>query len=129
MATPRERERQRVKRTRDSILWCLLAIGLSGFFYFASDREATITVLGKSEITRRISHKSSHRIPVVQTEDGLYEISPSLVFRSFGAGRINNRLREGETYRVRIAGWDIPFLSRYRNILEIIEEPQISARP
>ena len=128
MATPRERERQRVKRTRDSILWCLLAIGLSGFFYFASDREATITVLGKSEITRKVS-KSLSRIPVVQTEDGLYEISPSLVFRSFGVGKINARLREGETYRVRIAGWHLPFLSRYRNILEIIEEPQVSARP
>lgn len=52
------------------------------------------------------------------TEDGsVFQIADSWSFWHFAASDVYGQMKPGQTYRVKIAGWRVPFLSWYRNII------------
>lgn len=122
--TLREREQRRVKKQRLAVVWLLVFLGLAAFFVFSSGRQVTITVQAKDQITRR-EHRVRTRIWIVRTDDEVYEVSPSVVFMAFDADRIYRKLRVGQTYRVKLAGWRVPYFKYYPTIIELVEGPGV----
>lgn len=66
--------------------------------------------------------KDNGKYLVVDEEDNTYEITDMLFKGKFNSTDIYNRLEIGKTYKVKISGHRVRFLSMYQNINEIIEE-------
>ncbi|HHX70455.1 MAG TPA: DUF1523 family protein [Gallicola sp.] len=53
------------------------------------------------------------------TEDEVFENEDEFIRLKFNSSDVQNKLKVDSTYTVRVIGWRIPFLSTYRNIIEI----------
>ena len=56
---------------------------------------------------------------LIFTEDEVLENTDKMVFFKFNSSDFYNELEVGEEFEVRVVGWRVPFLSWYRNIIEI----------
>ena len=56
---------------------------------------------------------------MIFTENETFKNTDSLLFWKFNSSDVYGKLQKGKTYNVRVVGWRISFLSRYRNIIEI----------
>ena len=56
---------------------------------------------------------------IVFAEGEVFENTDSYLFGKFGSSNIQNQLDLGQTYEIVVAGWRVPFLSWYRNIISI----------
>jgi len=54
-------------------------------------------------------------------ETDVLEDTDSFPYRKFNSSDFYALLELGETYKLRVVGYRIPFLSRYQNIIEIID--------
>ena len=57
---------------------------------------------------------------LIYTRDEVFEVSTSYVFMKFESAERFHALKEGNSYRVVVAGWRIPLLGQYRNIIEVL---------
>lgn len=92
----------------------LIVFGGLGYMlaYASSQNHVTITVKNK-EATRE-----GYR---VFTQNEVFEVDDTLLFRRFDSSDDYNNLVEGTTYRVQVVGWRVPFFSMYRNIISYSE--------
>lgn len=95
----------------------LIPIGIK-IGQYTSNEEIEITV--KDKYIK--NGKDNGKYLVVDEEDNTYEITDMLFKGKFNSTDIYNRLEIGKTYKVKISGHRIRFLSMYQNINEIIEE-------
>ena len=65
---------------------------------------------------------------LVFTENETFENTDRLIFFKFNSSDIYGMIREGGTYKAKVAGVRIPILSWYRNIVSV-EEIDRSANP
>lgn len=82
----------------------------------------TVTVTDKSERTQVDSEgriQSSKYLVFTETET--LENTDVFVLGKFHSSDIQGRLREDSTYTLRVYGWRVPFLSMYRNIIDVSE--------
>lgn len=86
--------------------------------YMSSVKTVKITVNDKERITTGSSDNIQSKF-LVYTENEVFENTDALLFFKFNSADLQNNLKPGETYIVRVAGWRIRFLSKYRNIIEI----------
>lgn len=56
---------------------------------------------------------------LVYTDKEVFKLEDSLIFGQFNSSDIYGMLTEGKTYKFKVIGWRIPFLSMYRNIIGI----------
>jgi hypothetical protein len=57
----------------------------------------------------------------VQNSEEAFEVTDSWSFLKFNSTDVYMKLKKTGTYKVRVAGWRVNFLSWYRNIIEIEE--------
>lgn len=95
----------------------LVPIGIT-ISQYTNNEEIEITV--KDKYIK--NGKDNGKYLVVDEEDNTYEITDMLFKGKFNSTDIYNRLEIGKTYKVKISGHRIRFLSMYQNINEIIEE-------
>lgn len=98
-------------------LMALIVIGLivEPICYYQTGEFVTITVSEKEVV-----HSENSSTYLIYTEEGeVLENSDLLFYGKFNSSDFQAKLKEGETYVVKVYGWRIPFLSRYRNIAEI----------
>lgn len=95
----------------------LIPIGIA-IGQYTNNEEIEITV--KDKYIK--NGKDNGKYLVVDEEDNIYEITDMLFKGKFNSTDIYNRLEIGKTYKVKISGHRIRFLSMYQNINEIIEE-------
>lgn len=69
----------------------------------------------------RVSDRTSSRY-LVFTENETFENTDSIAFFKFNSSDIYGQINEGKIYKAKVAGVRIPFLSKYRNIIEIQEQ-------
>lgn len=100
------------------IILLLLLLLIYPLFYFSSVEIIEITINDKERITTGSGENISSRF-IVYTEDEVFENSDALWFWKFNSTDFQNKLKVGETYEVKVVGWRVPFLSWYRNIVEI----------
>jgi hypothetical protein len=101
-----------------SVLFIGLLLGHSAAFNLLTVEEITIKVTEKERIVEG-SGKSTSSKYLVFTEDEVFENTDSIWFFKFSSSDLQGQLKEGEEYKVKVCGFRIPFLSSYRNIIEI----------
>lgn len=98
-------------------LFWLVIYGLYGISYRASAEQVTITIQEKD----RISEGETSRYLVWTYEDEVFENTDSLFFWKFNSSDVYGELLPEQEYCVLAAGWRVPFLSMYRNIIRLCD--------
>lgn len=90
----------------------IVGIIYAGFYYDSADT-IDITVNAKD-----IKYKSSDAKYLVSAASGeVFEITDTYTFMRFDSSDTYFKLQSGATYRCKVAGWRVPYLSWYRNII------------
>lgn len=105
------------------ILFIIIAIFVVGYpiYYKYSSEIIEITIKDKERITTGTRENIKGKF-IIYTEKEVFENSDSWMYLKFSSSDYQNRMDIGKIYRVKVAGWRIPILSKYRNIVEIIED-------
>ena len=98
-----------------TIILFLVILVVEPICYYRTNEVITITVLEKEVI----HHKNSSTYLIYTEKGEVLENSDLLFYGKFNSSDFQSKLKEGETYKVKVLGWRIPLLSRYRNIVEI----------
>lgn len=111
----------------NSILGVLL-IAIAIFFSLAAsfnDTEYTVTVTDKERVVKISSDESNSSSKyLVFTEDAqgetiVFENTDNIFRGKFNSSTFQGRLKIGNTYRITVVGYRVPFLSMYQNIIAI----------
>ena len=84
--------------------------------YYLSSETIEITIKDKERITTGNAQNLESKFLVYTTTE-VFENTDSLLYFKFNSSDFQNNLEVGKTYKVRVAGWRIPFFSMYRNIV------------
>lgn len=84
----------------------------------SSSETVDIVVVDKDRITTGSGDSMSSKY-LIFTEAETFENTDSLTRWKFNSSDIQGQLRVGEAYQVEVYGYRIPFLSQYRNIVEV----------
>ncbi len=103
------------------VIALLLATAVYSYHYLNSEQTIQITVQDKERERKGRGNYSSSKY-IVHANDESFEVTDSILFWRWNSTDVYRDLRRGKTYRVRVVGWRKPFLSWYRNILEIETE-------
>ena len=109
---------------KDKIITAVVIVAIAGiclaiisFPYWTAD-ECTITVTDKDRVVKHRGDSVSSKY-LVFTESETFENSDCFIRWKFNSSDIYGSLRVGKTYHVKVYGWRIPFLSKYRNIVRV----------
>ena len=75
-----------------------------------------------NRLDRTSTSKGSSDMRIYTKECGVLENSDATFRGKFDSADLYGELKEGHTYRLRIAGWRIPFLSEFPNVLAVESE-------
>lgn len=95
----------------------ILAILIVPVSKYLTAENVDITITDKESINTKEKHKY-----LIYTTDEVFENTDSFLFLKWNSSDIQNKLIKDKTYTVKVAGWRIPFLSSYRNIISIKQE-------
>ena len=86
----------------------------------------TATVSGKEHVVdydegdpETGEEPSKHSYYLIYTDKEVFKIEDSLIFGQFNSSDVYGMIAEGETYKFKVFGLRIPFLSTYRNIVGV----------
>lgn len=113
--------KNKIKEIRDKIAPIIvvvviiyLSVGLVTYYEYDTQETVTITVTDKA--VKRYNKSDKY---IVYTENETFEITDNLFVLRFDSSDDYGSLKVGETYTVTVNGLRIPFLSWYRNIIEV----------
>jgi len=99
------------------IILIIIGVGVFICAEYHQSNEITITVTDKA-----IERDSDGSKYLIYTDTEVYENTDNLFYGKFRSSNLYNDLKIGSTYRVRVIGWRVPFLSMYENIINIVED-------
>lgn len=94
----------------------LIAIYISA--YYGSEEQITLTISSKERITTGSGESISSKY-LVYASDEVFENTDSFLYGKFNSADIQNMLKNDSTYICTVAGWRVPFLSMFRNIVDV----------
>lgn len=105
------------ERLTSSLFTLLIIIVVVGYpsAYYNSQEIVTIEVLEKE----RIGLRNDNYKFLVYTPTEVFENTDTFLFFKYRSSDLQRDLTVGEEFKVRVAGWRVPFLSRHRNIIRI----------
>lgn len=86
--------------------------------YKMSAETIEITITDKERITTGGGENISSKF-IIYTENEVIENTDSWIYFKFNSADYQNKFVVGEKYEVKVVGWRIPFLSMYRNVVNI----------
>lgn len=95
----------------------MLAISSAAIAYLTDDI-TTITVNEKERIMTGSGENMSSKY-LIFTEQGVYQNTDTIWYWKWNSSDVYNQLKEGQEYEVKVYGFRVPFLSWYKNIVEI----------
>jgi len=99
----------------------ILIISIIGtIFYYQTEEIVTIIVTDKERIVESDGETTTSKY-LIFTESETFENTDLLFKGKFNSSDIQGQLQEDSTYTVEVIGWRVPFMSMYRNIIEIQE--------
>lgn len=122
-------ERSLFQRLRDNLIFVAIigvivaAIFVYPILYWSSQEAITIQVTDRER-----EAKDSGSRYIVHTPGEVFECADSWLYFKFNSSDVYSELQRGGKYRVLVAGWRIPLLSWYRNIIEVTGHYRL-ARP
>jgi hypothetical protein len=93
--------------------------------YKSTERTVETTVLGKERICTSTGTGTDTRVScyyAIYTDDGTFKLTDSFVYGRFRSSDIYGQLRDGQRYRFKVAGFRLPLVSEYPNIVSDPEE-------
>ena len=117
-----------MKTLKNNLPMIMIVVGLicllGGYptAYYLSATDTTITVKRLERIVESSwsgETASTTSKYLVFTNNEVLENTDSWLYLKFSSSDLYAKLKEGQTYKIKVAGWRIPFLSWYRNIIEI----------
>ena len=84
--------------------------------YKMSTETIEITVTEKERIATGSGENISSKF-IIYTKSEVFENTDSWLYSKFNSADYQNKFTVGETYKVKVAGWRVPFLSMYRNVV------------
>lgn len=91
--------------------------------YFGTKEQVTFTVTDKDRIVETSTDSDGNSTVsskyLIFTDIETFENTDELFLGKFNSSDLQGQLRIDSTYTGTVVGWRIPFLSRYRNIIEI----------
>jgi hypothetical protein len=107
---------------KNPVVWLLLLsvciFVLTGVAYRSSVSNVDIVVTDKDTKISGSGEGMTQKY-LIFTEGETFEITDTVLFFRFDSSDTYGQLKRGSSYHVKVAGWRIPFLSCYRNILEV----------
>lgn len=104
-----------------SIAIIFLSIISFNFICNFNDTEYTITVTGKERIVEDSSSKYLVFSEDIHGHVLVFENTDCLFRWKWDSSNIQGQLKEGNTYKIIVVGFRVPFLSMYQNILKVEE--------
>lgn len=95
----------------------------SCIFQWITIDHITITVDNRERIVTGYGKMMDSKY-LVFTEGEVFENVDSWAFFKFSSSDTYSKLKKGNTYRAKVSGWRIPFLSMYRNIIVVKLQPR-----
>ena len=95
----------------------LILLGGYPVAYRLSSETIEVTIKDKERITTGSGESISSKF-IIYTENEVFENTDSWIYFKFNSTDHQNKYTVGETYRVKVAGWRVPFLSMYRNVIK-----------
>ena len=95
-----------------SIVLVLGVIIIEPIVLRTTKHNARITVTDKD--TKRSGDTDKY---LIYTKEGTYEITDTIAFWRFDSSDLYGKIEIGKTYDCEVAGWRVPFLSAYENII------------
>lgn len=96
----------------------ILFAAIFTFSYYQTEEILTITVTDKERIVESNGESTSSKYLIFTTEE-TFENTDLLFKAKFNSSDLQGKLMEDSTYTVEVIGWRVPFLSMYRNIVNI----------
>jgi hypothetical protein len=78
----------------------------------------TVTVTEKERVITGSGDSMSSKY-LVFTDTETFQVTDSLFHFRWDSSDFYGRLKEGQKIRVQVCGWRVPFMSMYRNMLEV----------
>ena len=97
----------------------VVGIGLTAAYQYGTVDEVQITVIEKERIVKTDGEDVTSYY-LVFCEDETFKNEDALFHGKFRSSDLQGKLKVGESYKVKVFGWRIGFLSMYRNIVKII---------
>lgn len=104
-----------------SIVIIFLSIISFNFICTFNDTEYIITVTGKERIVEDSSSKYLVFSEDIHGNVLVFENTDCLLRWKWDSSNIQGQLKEGNTYKIIVVGFRVPFLSMYQNIIKIEE--------
>lgn len=102
------------KQIKYLFLGILCGIIIFNIVYLFSQETITVQVTDKERI---VTSDSSYYLVFCVGE--VFQNSDSMLFFKFNSSDIQGKLERGKTYKIKVIGFRVPFLSMYRNILGV----------
>lgn len=96
----------------------VVTIALSAIFTYTTIDSVTVRIEDKERVTTGSGESISSKY-LIFTDVETFENTDSILFLKFNSSDLYSSLKRGELYTLKVCGWRIPFLSSYRNILNI----------
>lgn len=102
----------------------LLVIGSQIVFNF-NDTEYIITITDKERIYEGSGDSSSSKYLVFGDDENdnslVFENTDCFIRGKWNSSNLQGKMKEGNTYRVTVVGYRVPFFSMYQNIIKVEE--------
>jgi hypothetical protein len=97
----------------------IVIFGILLFVYLSFEQ-----VLTEKELTVKIIDisKNTDDEYLVSTKNEIFINKDNSFYGKTNSEEINSQLEKGKTYKIKATGLRIPFISKYRNITEVVEE-------
>ena len=89
-------------------------------FYWTSAEKVVIKIDNKDREIKGSGQTATGKY-IIYAPNEVYECTDTWLFWRFDSSDVYADLDKGATYEATVAGWRIPFLSWYRNIIEVEE--------
>lgn len=111
-------------KTATSIGLIIIAIVIYLICYLNSEDDIVIKVKSKESTVFNSGESLKHKY-IIFTENETFECTDSYMFSKFNSSDVYSKFDKDRVYNVKVAGWRIPFLSWYRNIISINDTSDI----
>lgn len=102
------------------LLLVFIGIFIYPILYINSIEVIEISINNKERVTTGSGENMSSKY-LIYAENEVLENTDAFIFFKFNSSDVYNELKLKEVYKVKVAGWRIPFLSSYRNIIKVVE--------
>lgn len=96
----------------------VLGVLIHTIAYYSSIKTIDITVVDKERIMVKNGDQMKSKY-LIFTEEEVFQNQDDVLLGKWNSSDIQGKLRIGNSYKVKVIGWRVPFFSTYRNIIKI----------